>query len=93
MNAEDAYYHFRVATLQGGKTAGSMAANDLKVLSAKLGAEKVQVLDRKASEWYQNHHLSLEFVYKAGQKDFPSYALLSPENDAHVGRLITTSQF
>jgi len=94
INPEEAYYHFRVANLQGGEKADRMVANDLNVLSVKLGVEKATDIDRKAAAWYQNHHLSLEFIYKAGEswKDFPGYALQSPEINAHAGRLIATSE-
>ncbi len=94
VNAEEAYYHFRVATLQGGETADRLVANDLNTLSAKLGVEKAKELDQEAAAWYQIHPLSLELVFKAGEswKDFPGYALQSPQGNAHAGRIIATSQ-
>jgi hypothetical protein len=93
VNREEAYFHFRVATLQGGEKADRLVANDLNSLSAVLGVEKAKEIDLKASTWYRDHHLSLDFVYQAGEswKDFPGYALQSPESNAHAGRLIANS--
>ena len=94
VNREEAYFHFRVATLQGGETADRMVANDLHALSVVLGVEKAKAVDQEASAWYQSHHLSLDFVYQAGEswKDFPGYALQSPESNAHAGRIIASSR-
>jgi uncharacterized protein len=39
---EAAYYHFRVAILQGGEDANKLLANDLRLLSANLGTDRVQ---------------------------------------------------
>ena len=93
VNPEEAYYHFRVASLQGGDRADHLVANDLNALSGKLGVEKTKEMDEQASAWYQIHHLSLELVFKAGEswKDFPGYALQSPQGNAHAGRIVATS--
>jgi hypothetical protein len=88
----EAYYHFRVATLQGGEQASRMVAYDLQILTAKLGAEQTQAIDRDASAWFQNHPLSLEFVFKDGEKlkEFPASALETTNGNVHAGRLIAT---
>ena len=44
-----AYYHFRIAALQGGEKAAKLLANDLRTLSSQLGPAQVQELDQEAS--------------------------------------------
>lgn len=95
VDLEGAYYHFRVATLQGGDTASELLRNDLQILAAKLGAERARAVDSDAGAWYQTHHLSLAYVYQSGEnwKQDPFFALESPEGDIHAGRIIPTSPF
>ena len=62
-----AYYHFRVAMLQGGEDAKKRLENDIHKLSSSLGPERTTALDSQAENWYQQHHIVLEFVYKAGK--------------------------
>ncbi len=85
-----AYYHFRVAVLQGGPAAEKLVENDLQNLSAKLGPGQSAALDSRAEDWYQRHHFVLLFVYKEGQNRprFPAYALAAPEHGTHVAQLI-----
>lgn len=87
-----AYYHFRVATLQGGAEANQLVANDLKRLETNLNAAQTEEISRRAAEWFQKHRLSLTFIFPSGDsaKQFPAYALESPEKDMHAGRLIAT---
>jgi uncharacterized protein len=90
-----AYFHFRVATLQGGQAASHLLANDLRILSAELGTAQTKASDSEAAAWFDEHQLSLEFVYKDGDNwsDFPAFALADPERDVHAGRLIPVSPY
>jgi uncharacterized protein len=85
-----AYYYFRVAALQGGEDAGRVVAFDLQRLAARLGPELTTVLNSRAEDWYQQHHIELAFVYKRGasQSGFPDYALALPENGAHALQML-----
>ena len=85
-----AYYHFRVAALQGGEKAAALAANDLHVLSLQLSSAQMQEIDQKADAWAQKHNRPLEFVNPQSEntKMFPAYALQSPTTDMHAGLLI-----
>lgn len=89
-NDSEAYYHFRSAAFQGGDEAKRVLAQDLQELTERLGPAKAEVLDAKAEKWYQQHHIKLEFVYKAGESraKFPDYALAVPENGTHTMELL-----
>jgi uncharacterized protein len=90
-----AYYHFRVATLQGGDQAAQLLANDLRLLAARLGPEKIKAQDAEAAAWFQKHQVALEFIYRKGDErpDFPAYALTMPGDDRTIGLLLGTSPF
>jgi TPR repeat protein len=90
VDAKAAYYHYRVATLQGGAEAGKVVENDLEALSAKLGPEQTAAIDADANAWYENHHLAMVFIIKNGMKwkDFPAYGVASPDAGMFAGRLI-----
>lgn len=85
-----AYYHFRVAMLQGGEDAKKRLGNDIHKLSSSLGPERTTALDSQAENWYQQHHIVLEFVYKTGKNrtGFPDYALTNPENGTHTMQML-----
>jgi uncharacterized protein len=86
-----AYYHFRVAVLQGGEPVKKLLANDLRILSTRLSPSQTQATDAQAEEWCQHHHIVLEFVYKGeNPAGFPAYALTHPENGEHVAQLLAT---
>jgi len=88
-----AYYHFRIAALQGGERAATLAANDLRALSLDLGQAQIQAIDQKAAAWAQKHSRPLEFVNLQGENAsmFPAYALLYPPKDMHAGALVGSS--
>jgi hypothetical protein len=87
-----AYYHYRVATLQGGEEARRVVAKDLEILTAKLGGEKTAALDGDAAAWYEHHHLALIYINKDGPKwrEFPAYAVARPEDGLNSARVIRT---
>ena len=90
VDGKAAYYHYRLAALQGGPEAQKVVENDLKALSAKLGPEQTAAIDSDTSAWFENHHLALMFVIKDGMKwkDFPTYGIANPEEGMFAGRLI-----
>jgi uncharacterized protein len=89
---KDAYFHFRVAALQGGNEATTLVANDLKKLDAKLGANLKAEVDADASNWVKQHSVPLELVYKTSERPlrFPAFALSSTAPEIHAVGLIPT---
>ena len=87
-----AYFHFRVAELQGGKNASNLLANDLRLQSGKLTSAEIEQANRDAADWLRKHPIALQFVYKDGarSKYYPAYALTTADNEVHAGYLIPT---
>jgi len=85
-----AYYHFRVACLQGGDVAKKLLATDLQLLSTRLGSYQAQAIDSEAEHWFSEHHFVLAFVDKGGETPdgFPAIALTIPGNGEHAGQLM-----
>jgi hypothetical protein len=54
-NKNVAYYHFRIATLQGGDSATTMLENDLHLLTSELAASNISSLDSEATAWMEQH--------------------------------------
>jgi TPR repeat protein len=92
VDSKTAYYHYRVAALQGGDEARRVVANDLDAISARLGPEQAAAIDSEAESFAANHHVALQFVNKDGArwKDYPTYAVVNPEGGAYAGRVIPT---
>jgi hypothetical protein len=92
VDPKSAYYHYRLAVLQGGDEVGKIVANDLDALSGRLGPQQVAALDADANAWFQNHPLTLQFINKeAGKsKDYPAYAIANPDSGMHAGRLVSS---
>jgi uncharacterized protein len=91
-NPGDAYYHFRVAALQGGDEASKLLESDLQRLAAQLGPGKTADLDAQAQSFFEHHRTTLDFVYKPGElrAGFPAFALAAPADGAHTVRVITS---
>lgn len=91
---KSAYYHFKIALLQGGDAAQHLIHNDVKFALAKLSADEIKALDSNADKWCQQHRLTLNFIYKYGDKNklFPAYALTAYPDGLHAGVLIATPQ-
>lgn len=85
-----AYFHFRVAVLEGGDEAEKLLKNDLQVLTAELDTDHRATIDAQAEAWRQRHRSVLEFVYKQGENEtgFPAYALAAPEDGSHTALLL-----
>jgi TPR repeat protein len=80
-----AYYHFRVALLQGGAEAEKVIKKDIEIIAARAGAEESQTAISAANTWFEHHSLPLVFVYKEGtpRHDFPMVGIaLAPDGSA-----------
>ena len=80
-----AYYHFRVALLQGGAEAEKVLKNDIEINAARISEEEGQTAVSAASTWFEHHSLPLVFVYKEGtpRRDFPMVGIaLAPDGSA-----------
>jgi TPR repeat protein len=87
-----AYFHFRVAVLQGGAEANHLMKRDIDTLAAKIGADERRTADFAASTWFEHHSLALAFVYKEGMKgDFPAAAMASSPDGSSAGQLLPLS--
>lgn len=89
-DAEDAYYEFQLAVLEGGEEARRLVANDLTVLSGRLSAEQTALLSSKADAWFKQHPMALSFVYQRGETStfFPSLARSVADENVHAGHLV-----
>jgi TPR repeat protein len=91
-DSKAAYYHFRVAALQGGEEAERLVANDARILSAKLNTDEKAAIDSEAERWSQEHRVALQFVYNDGdnRKGIPAFAFASPNGRTHALELVPT---
>jgi TPR repeat protein len=91
-DSEAAYYHFRVACLQGGDEAKKLLATDLQLLSAKLGSFQAQTIGSEAEQWFTKHHFVLAFVDREGKipNGLPGLALAEPGSGEHAAQLLTS---
>jgi uncharacterized protein len=69
VDSKAAYYHFRVAILQGGEVAENLIGHDARKLATMLGTEQSQALESEATSWFQQHRLTPAFVHIKGQRD------------------------
>jgi TPR repeat protein len=90
-----AYFHFRVAALQGGGPANDLLRNDFAVLSQKISSEERAKLDTEASRWAQVHNRPLVILYqdRKGGSKFGAFALAMPPSGSHAGLLIPVASF
>jgi TPR repeat protein len=81
VNFRTAYFHYRVAALQGGEETRQVIADDLGALSLKLGPEQTAAIDSEATSWFQNHHVRLQFTYRnsANSSELILYKREKPE--------------
>jgi len=85
-----AYYHFRVATLQGQDKAAALLAKELRTLSSALGPEQVKEVDQEANAWVQKHNHTLDYVNVHDDyiNSFPAFALAHPQKGVHAALLL-----
>ena len=87
-----AYYHFRVALLQGGAEAEKLIKKDIEINAARISQEEGQTAVSAANTWYEHHSIPLMYVYKEGtpRRDFPLAGIaLAPDGSA--GQLLPPS--
>ncbi len=87
-----AYYHFRVALLQGGAETEKLIKKDIEIMAARIGAEDSQTALSAANTWFEHHSIPLIYVYKEGapRRDFPMAGIaLAPDGSA--GQLLPPS--
>lgn len=91
---EAAYYHFRIAILQGGQNAATLLANDIRALRSELDESRTLALDSKAVAWVQQHSHALEFVHAPVGRDrtFSGLAIEYPEGQTHAGKFSPLSE-
>ena len=87
-----AYYHYRLAALQGGDEGHKIVANDLESLAEQLGPEQAATVDAEAKAWFDNHPFARQFVNKDGAKwkEYASYSVGKPVDSVNAGPLIPT---
>jgi len=87
---ETAYYYFQVAILQGGDPASQLLSNDLKVLTPRLSAERTAALTSEANDWYRQHPMTVDFIYRSddNRRRFPAWARSIEDASLHAGQLI-----
>jgi TPR repeat protein len=92
---KEAYFHFKVAALQGGNEATALVANDLKKLDLSLEADRKAQVDKDARAWVKQHNVPLEVVYRNSERlsRFPAFALSSTAPEIHAVGLIPTNPF
>src|SRR5437868_3040742 len=80
-----AYYHFRVALLQGGAEAEKLIKNDVEINAARISDEERQTAASAANTWFEHHSIPLIYVYKEGtpRRDFPLVGIaMAPDGSA-----------
>lgn len=88
----EAYYHFRIAVLQGGEPAKRLVKRDMDRVGAKIGMDERRPADVAANVWFEHHSLTLTFVYKDGIKsDFPAGGIASAPDGSYAGQLLPLS--
>jgi TPR repeat protein len=89
-----AYFHFRVAVLQGGPPANQLLKKDLDLLAAKLQTDQRRTADSAAKSWSENHSQALAFVYKQDtKKAFPVAAIAVAPEGSYAGELLPLASF
>jgi TPR repeat protein len=87
-----AYFHFRLAVLQGGTEASRLIQRDMDILASKLGTEESRTVISAANGWFEHHPVALSFVYKDGTKNgFPAAALAKAPDGSFAGQLLPLS--
>jgi TPR repeat protein len=81
-----AYYHFRIAALQGGEQASTQLARDLRALSSELNGAQIKELDEKAEAWAGRHNRTSQNANLHGEYADTFYppAFEYPEEDMYA---------
>ena len=90
-----AYFHFRVAVLQGGAEAERFIKQDMDALGAKIGVEESQTAASAANAWFEHHSVALAYVYKEGTPKgkgyFPTTGIALAPDGSVAGQLLPLS--
>jgi len=85
----DAYFHFRLAVLQGGAEAEHVIKHDLDKMAAKIGDQDRRTEVAAADEWFVHHSLKLVYLYKnKSGSDFPGAAMTYASDGSFAGQLV-----
>jgi hypothetical protein len=85
----DAYFHFRLAVLQGGVEAEHVIKHDLEKMAVRIGDQERQTQVAAADEWYAHHSLRLVYIYKnKTARDFPGAAVTYAPDGTFAGQLV-----
>jgi len=87
VDLEAAYFHFRVAVLQGGSKANLLVAHDLALLTAELDQNRVRAMDAEAGAWFEAHPYELTFVEKKDGRSQRGFVVTAPD-PTHVAELL-----
>jgi TPR repeat protein len=93
IDEKDAYFHFRVAVLQGGAVADNYIKQSIETLAAKIGPQESQTATSAAKAWFDHHSLALLYVYKEGtpNHDFPTAGIAYAPDGSAAGQLLPLS--
>jgi len=88
-----AYFHFRLAVLQGGKEADNLLKRDMDALGSKIGEEECRTAISAANAWFEHHSVALAFLYKNGSTKgiFPVAAIAYTSDGSFAGQLLPLS--
>lgn len=88
-----AYFHFRVAVLQGGEEANRVIKRNMDTLGAKISAEERRAAISAANAWFEHHSLAFAFVYKdrVSKSGFPAAAMVAAPDGSFAGQLVPLS--
>lgn len=92
-DGEAAYFHFRVAVLQGGAEADHLIKQDMDALAAKIGAEQSEKATSAANTWFEHHTVAFAYVYKEGTPKgyFPPTGIALAPDGSVAGQLLPLS--
>ena len=84
-----AYYHFRIAAIQGREKVSPMLANDFQALYLELNQAQIKALDQEAVAWVERHKRPFEHVNLHAERvdTVHPLALEYPEGDMHAALL------
>ena len=88
----DAYFHFRLAVLQGGAEAERVMKHDVERMAEKIGDEDRRTKVAASDEWFTHHSLKLVYIYKNKRaSDFPGAAITYASDGTFAGQLVPLS--
>jgi len=88
-----AYFHYRLAVLQGGEEADHLIKRDMNAVGTKISDQERQIAIAAADAWFEHHSLKFVFLYKNGtsSKDFPAAAMTYASDGSFAGQLLPLS--